>query len=70
MQNNASRADEEHFGWRILRLPPPGALVFGAIYGAVAGAFIAWDVAVIFRAGKIVKRRFDEMMEERRQRSD
>jgi hypothetical protein len=70
MRNNASTAEEEHLGWRILRLPPPAALAFGAIYGAVAGAFIAWDVAVVVRLAKIVSRRISEKREERRHRDE
>jgi hypothetical protein len=56
----------ERFGWRTLRPPPPIALVFGALYGAVAGAIIAWDIAVLIRGFRIVRRRVGEEIEERR----
>jgi hypothetical protein len=56
----------ERFGWRTFRPPPPIALVFGALYGAVAGAIIAWDIAVLIRGFRIVRRRVGEEIEERR----
>ena len=61
---------DEHAGWRTLRLPPPGALVFGAVYGAIVGAIVVWDIAVMFRWGKILKQRASEEIEARRGRRD
>ena len=60
----------ERLGWRTLRLPPPAALAFGAVYGAIVGALIAWDIAVVIRGGKIVKRRISEEREKRRQHAE
>jgi hypothetical protein len=51
-------------------LPPPAALAFGAIYGAVAGAFIAWDIVVLVRLGKILNRRVSEKLDQRRHRGN
>jgi hypothetical protein len=56
---------QEHFGWRTFRPPPPPAIVFGIIYGAVVGAFIAWDVAVLIRLFRLTRRRVSEELERR-----
>ena len=61
---------EERMGWRTLRMPPKRALAFGALYGAIMGAIVAWDLAVILRWGKIARRRAGEEIEARRNRAD
>jgi hypothetical protein len=61
---------DERFGWRTFRPPPSVALVFGAIYGAIAGAIIVWDIVVLIRGGKILKRRVSEEIDERRNGSE
>ena len=70
MNDDVSSEHVERFGWRTFRLPPAPALLFGAAYGAVAGAIIAWDISVVIRGGKIVKRRISEERAKRREHSD
>jgi hypothetical protein len=50
----------EQLGWRILRPPPAAGFAFGALYGAIAGAMIAWDVAVLVRFGRLLRARIAE----------
>jgi hypothetical protein len=66
MTDTASGQRRERFGWRTLRLPPLPALVFGTAYGAIVGAVIAWDIAVVLRLGRLLKRRITEEIEHRR----
>jgi hypothetical protein len=70
MIDKSRNARDERFGWRTFRPPPPVALVFGAIYGAIAGAIIVWDIVVLIRGGKILKRRISEEIDERRTGSE
>ena len=70
LTTNETRSTDERLGWRTMRPPPLIALVFGAVYGAVAGAFIVWDAVVLIRAAKIIGRRVSEEIAERRQRHD
>jgi hypothetical protein len=56
MQDEA-RTQQERLGWRALRPPPLPALVFGALYGAIAGAVVAWDIAVLIRLGRALQQR-------------
>lgn len=42
----------EKLGWGLLRPPPLPAVVFGALYGLLAGMVIAYDIVVLFRLGK------------------
>ena len=44
----------ERFGVRLLRPPPAPAMVFGAMYGVIAGLIIVYDVVVLIRLGKVV----------------
>ena len=69
MRNAPDNTGSERFGWRTFRPPPPVALVFGAVYGAIAGAIIVWDIAVLMRGSKIVKRRISHEIDERRRGS-
>lgn len=68
MSDDASK--EERLGWHTLRLPPAPALIFGAAYGAVAGAIIAWDIAVLIRGFRVVRHRVSRELEERRHPAD
>ena len=65
MAESTSNRDD-HFGWHTFRLPPPAALIFGAAYGAIAGAIIAWDIAVVIRGGKLVRKRIADEIDRRR----
>jgi hypothetical protein len=33
------------------------AIIFGALYGAIAGAVVAWDIAVLIRLGRALQQR-------------
>jgi hypothetical protein len=48
------RPQGETWGWRILRPPPVPAVVFGAVYGLIAGAVIVYDVVVLIRMAKVL----------------
>jgi hypothetical protein len=65
-----TEASRERLGWRTFRPPPPVALIFGAVYGAIAGAIIVWDAVVLIRAGRIIGRRVSDEINERRHRHD
>jgi hypothetical protein len=60
----------ERFGLRLFRPPPGRALIFGAVYGAVAGAVIAWDLAVLIRLGRLASARVSEEFGRRRHGPD
>ncbi len=66
MTDAASAQRRERFGWRTFRLPPLPALVVGTAYGAIAGAVIAWDIAVVLRLGRLLKHRISQEIENRR----
>jgi hypothetical protein len=70
IDDDASEANKERLGWRTLRPPSPVALTFGAVYGAIAGAIVVWDIAVLIRAAKILGRRVSEERQKRRHRSE
>lgn len=61
---NADVADEldtgtpQRFGWHTFAPPPSTALALGVLSGAVVGAIIAYDVAVLVRLGRILRARF------------
>lgn len=61
---DGEEAPAEHLGWGTFRPPPKTGLVFGAIYGALAGMFIAYDIAVLIRLGRIMQARIREFGEE------
>jgi hypothetical protein len=65
LADEAGPATEEHLGWSTFGPPPPVGLVFGAVYGAIAGLFIAYDVTVLIRIGRIVRARMRELDAER-----
>jgi hypothetical protein len=65
MQNDTTD-DAEHFGWRTFRTPPVAAMIVGAVYGAVAGAIIVWDIAVLIRLFRLGRRRVALELERRR----
>ncbi len=48
-------AGAERIGWHTFRPPPALALLFGAAYGAIAGAVIAYDVTVLIRLGRVLR---------------
>jgi hypothetical protein len=62
----ASTGAEERFGWRTFRLPPLPAIIFGLIYGALAGAIIVWDIAVVIRLFRLGRERVSQELESRR----
>jgi hypothetical protein len=65
MQGGSTDA-EERFGWRTFRLPPLPAIIFGLIYGAIAGAIIVWDIAVVIRLFRLGRQRVSQELERRR----
>ena len=51
-RENDKSSNGEKLGWGLLRPPPLPAVVFGALYGLLAGMVIAYDIVVLFRLGK------------------
>jgi hypothetical protein len=56
----AERSPDERLGWRTFRPPPPLGLLFGAVYGALVGMVVAYDIAVLIRFGRLVQARIRE----------
>jgi len=64
LAGDAEEPLEDHLGWNTFRPPPKIGLAFGAIYGAIAGMFIAYDVAVLIRIARVVRARIRKLDKE------